>query len=187
MSFIPPGFAEVTMQFAIGGGDHYSYCVFGVENIANLGPEYIADNVGINMNESLLTLLCDSTTLREIRVVTGEDLFHVSTINESGDIVSPQATPQVAYLLKKVTNVIGKKNRGRMYLPGVQETMVGNTGFVDGTRAADLTVAGNFFLAKQLADDIPMYLLHSNPADAPNFVDRLECDTKVATQRRRLR
>jgi hypothetical protein len=107
----------------------------------------------------------------------------------AGSIV-PQNT---AYLVHKRSGTGGRGGRGRMYLPGVGESVVDNTGNVSAGKLNGLQTALNLFIV-ELADgpDIEdMVILHNSPGAyalaAPTRVTSLVIDPVVATQRRRLR
>lgn len=120
-----------------------------------------------------------------------------ATVN--GSIAGSYLPPNVALLCKKVTNLGGRQNRGRMYLPfSLQPTDVSENGTIDGTvLAARQAVVSNFLTALETAH-YPLYIENkvfdhpvpprcvvsiSKSADPVAF---LTCEPIIATQRRRL-
>lgn len=112
---------------------------------------------------------------------------------QQGTTTGDAATPQVTYLIHKTTLAPGRHGHGRMYVPGVTESKVDNTGLVDPTFLED---AGNHlisFLDILLAgggdpevEPLPMYLFGTGP-DNPAAVTSLTFESYAATQRRRFK
>ncbi len=108
----------------------------------------------------------------------------------AGGAVIPQNS---AYLVHKRTGFAGRVGRGRMFLPGVGETVVDNTGNVSAGKLTGLNAQLALFLA-ELNDGpniLEMSLLHNSPGAGallpPYAITSLVMDTRIATQRRRLR
>lgn len=112
----------------------------------------------------------------------------------TGTSASPQHMPvNVAVLVHKLTSAGGRRGRGRMYLPpfALGDASVDNNGVV----SSALVTAWNTRWAQALSDlalaGATMYLGHSpdsmGAAIEPTLVSALQVDTRVATQRTRLR
>jgi len=187
MSIIPTNYALVSVKWQLTGSTREIFNVFGVDNGSAQTAQYIAQNVGVDFDESVIPLLTDDVSIVAIKAVLASGSFYQDNEVYQGGLDASTASAQVAYLMRKETNNVGRANHGRMYLPGVSEGLVAPNGTVDSTQKDDLTTAGNTLLAKLTADDIPMVILHSTVGPTPVLVDRLECDQLVATQRRRLR
>lgn len=101
------------------------------------------------------------------------------------------APSNVAYLVQKHTAFAGRRNRGRMYLPGVNATgLDGNT--VQGSLVAVIQAALDAF-GTAIKDDESTYeapllpvILHSDTG-APTEINNFILSPRVATQRGRLR
>lgn len=116
-----------------------------------------------------------------------------SDVSGSGDSA---ATINTALLLRKVTALGGRKNRGRMYIPGPKETALDAGGFLVGTYLPDQEAAVASYLSGLRATlwfDEP-YLFHSYdtaappvPLPAPTEITALHFQNRAATQRRRMR
>lgn len=93
-----------------------------------------------------------------------------------------------ALLVRKNTGLGGKQNRGRFFLPPawIDEESVDPSGTITGS-VLDL----EDFLGQLLSDmtdvGIPPRLLHSDPELTPAPITSLSLQSKIATQRRRLR
>lgn len=182
------GEAQVTHQFRTAGGQRIYNVVYGVDNPDAHDATYIAQNARVDLIESLMGVMTDSTQLIGTRAVTGEGSFFLDPVSDFGDIADGAASPAVAYLLHKGTGLIGRHNQGRMYLPGVGESKINAVGAVDAAFRATITTAANTFLAKLAADAIPMVILQGPGGSVePPVVTDLSCDAQAATQRRRQR
>lgn len=99
----------------------------------------------------------------------------------------------VCVLVRKNTGQPGRKNRGRMYLPGISEDGVDPLGTViEGYRNGWQSVITSFFSATLAADFIPVIFhnidsLPAGPDDGPTDITSLTVEPRVATQRRRNR
>lgn len=107
----------------------------------------------------------------------------------AGEGSSVAYPPNTAYLVRKVTTAPGRHGRGRMYIPGVgQGAAFDNgvllTGFLDGLNDA----LGEFITAALLIEGVTeLQLYHETESPSPSQVVALVGQSKVATQRRRLR
>lgn len=109
-----------------------------------------------------------------------------NSVNVAGGNGGAAMTPQVCYLVRKTTELAGRSNRGRMYLPGVTEVEVDPSGLVSPAISGDLTAALAAWVADMATHDAIPVLLH-NSLEAPTEISSLQVETVVATQRRRLR
>lgn len=98
-----------------------------------------------------------------------------------------------AVLLHKTTGVGGRRGRGRLYCPPVNlpDTAVSNTGVILPAIVTLFNTRWDVALTALAAGGAAMYLAHSPlPGGAlldPNEVLQVTCDSRIATQRRRLR
>lgn len=181
------GHAQTTLKFSQLGSDHYAYCVIGHQNPDDHTAEYIVENTVQDWAESLAAFQSVDWSLVEAKTLTAEGGFFIDNETVPGGAPATTVPPNTSFLLKKVTFISGRSEQGRMYMPGVWEAVVSGTGVVDATIRDDLTTAANAFLGKLTADGIDMAILHTNEFNPPTRVVELNCDSRVATQRRRLR
>jgi hypothetical protein len=108
---------------------------------------------------------------------------------DTGQITGESVAPNTAFLIRKLTGVGGRTGRGRLFLPGVAESAVGPGGALTSTYAVDISATFNAFQLNMATAGLPLALLHSpdSPVSTPMLITSLSCDTRVATQRRRLR
>jgi hypothetical protein len=104
---------------------------------------------------------------------------------------NPPPTSNVALLVKKLTALGGRRNRGRMYLPAgyVSETNIDQNGFMsEATRVGYQTKIDAFLSALVTpAPSLVPVVLHSDVALEPTVISSFAFQRQVATQRRRMR
>lgn len=107
----------------------------------------------------------------------------------AGSLTGNGSQPNVAYLVRKSSDLGGRSGRGRMYIPGVNEGDVNSSGALTSTRRTALQTAVEAFMADAATAGNPLYLLHGNSLGihVPSILTGLSVDATVATQRRRLR
>lgn len=105
------------------------------------------------------------------------------TVGGNGGAAAP---PNVAYLVKKVTTLPGRRGRGRMYIPGVIEGNVNAVGVLSDPGLASIQGAINDLIEAEDVHGFTPFLLH-NGATAPTEITTMVVQQLVATQRRRLR
>lgn len=116
------------------------------------------------------------------------DSTGASAVGTSSGTAAP---PNVAVLAHKNTGQGGRRGRGRMFLPGVSEGFIDPNGAL--TSAAitqinsDLASWYSSIVGIATVDDVLLY--HNNDLGnlSPTIVTGFTVDSKVATQRRRLR
>lgn len=183
---IPTGFSQITLDFRIPapGGSKVASTTFGVG-----APPAASD----------LTTICDQWALT-VWSLLGSDqctflggsmrdaLFTYEDVrSEDGTKTLELPPPNVTLLVKKVTNGAGRKNRGRMYPPGmVYETTYDATGQMSESDAGDYTDILDDFRQWCNDEGYDMHILHTDET-APTAVQNLVADRTAATQRRRLR
>lgn len=116
-----------------------------------------------------------------------EVFFEENRLVVGGDTAAPP--PQnTTLLVRKVTGLRGRRNRGRMYPPGqISEAGVSSTGQVDSGTLAARQGAWTNFLQDCALVGLDAVILHSELPSAPAVVTGMVVDQVVATQRRRLR
>lgn len=186
---IPPGFAHVLHSFRLDGTDRRAAITYGIELAGSAFLDARAADIHAAAAEHLMPELTTNTVLERTLVKQGPNdvgpvaEFAQSVSGGANEGVSP---PNTAYLVRKRTALGGRRNRGRLFLPGVAESNVGNGGQVAAGTVAALQTAFDDFRDALTALDSPLVLLHSASSD-PTDIIRLVVDARVATQRRRLR
>lgn len=201
----PIGFGEVTARMTLTGDAEEMNCVFGID-LTGTGPfgQSDADAISVSVADFLTTCMAPQYTYDGLTVAQGAaggDIFWESTDGAGpGTLGANALTQNVASLFKKATASGGRRNRGRMFVPGPAETTVDAAGNWDPAVLASLNTAAETFLDELIALNYRMVILHpARPAPPvkpppaaideapPTEVTTLILDPRIATQRRRLR
>lgn len=186
---IPVGFCQATWNFSGNGLQHPAAVVCGFDQGSGAAVEDVASSLYNLMGITILTKLTNDINLDSCVVKFGPDSTGPSaeaTGSFTGGVSSPGASSQVAYLVRKNTGLGGRRGRGRMYLPGVNEAAIGSDGVLDSTFLGELQDEVDEFVGSLSLASLPMVVLHDD-ATAPTAVTTLVVQPVVATQRRRLR
>lgn len=152
------------------------------------------DALRVFINSHIAPQLDDSYILDRIdsvgRNATGTDFAAGAVINNVGDRVGEVVPLNYSVLVRKSTGLRGRRNRGRMFWPGMaQEAEVDQAGVLTVARVASLQAAFTAFFAA-LAGRVPnsnMLLLHTSAPTTPVPITDLVVQALGATQRRRMR
>jgi hypothetical protein len=186
------------MEFTVPGDAGPAIVTFGVGEGTIVTPQAAALNVitAWNNASSLQGRMASTTILTSVYALWNDGgVFksHDEPTNIAGAVATgSQESPQVAVLIRKNTGFAGRSQRGRNYWPGIREADVEISGnLVVGTRTA-WQDAATFFLAQFSGGGLAvtdMVLLHDSgsPTSGATLVTSYTVDSKVATQRRRLR
>lgn len=186
MLVIPAGFSQVTLDFTLPapGGVKTMSTTFGIaeearatmlESVAELYSDVVWGVLGTNEGRMTGGTVRDSLSTYEYAMAV------------DGPGTASLAPPNVTLLVKKVTSGAGRKNRGRMYPPGlVYEGTYNNAGVMSNSDVAEYNAAFADFVAGLEDLAAPMVILH-NDETAPTPVGVLAVQPIAATQRRRLR
>lgn len=191
---IPADYAQVNFIFTGVGVPNGAQTTLGLNVELWPGtPQNLADLIATHWADaSMDNLYTEDASLTSILVKFGPNATGPAALwsgNQPGFETTDQEAPQVSALVHKNTPFGGRTGKGRMYLPSIPSTYVSNNGVVNSgwisSRNADL----ESFFDKLVADDVPPALLHSpdSPVAAPILITSLTLDSKVATQRRRIR
>lgn len=188
---IPPGYANLTISGTTSGSERpwaishgYAVEAFGGSDITDL-----ATNVG---NSDWVDNAAQDLVVVEVDLAIGTSdpsapIHFTAGVDASGGSGAPSG-PNTAWLVRKVTNLGGRKGRGRTYFPGVTEASVGDGGQVnegDGSLRASLEGFWNG-ITSGVGSLTDLVLLHTTSI-TPTSVESWVMDNRLATQRRRLR
>jgi len=181
----PAGFAQCNVFFNLPGqSTDDAQVTFGIQ--AASYSTTVANNVFGEFVDRMEEVLPTTYAMNRLELRdSGNVVFTSTTGPSSGTRAATATSPQVAYLMVKRTALGGRRNRGRMYVPGVAENGVDEAGIVSAGLLNDLNLFGTNFLSDLGAMDIGMFILHAD-GGTPTEVTELVATNKVATQRRRL-
>ena len=188
--FIPDGFGEATINMDfIAGPSNPMAMVFGYSH-AGVNPSGHAQVLAEAFRDSVMTITPWSNNLLVKDVSCKENPGGVSgsfTISQPGISADKALPPQICVLVRKNTDQGGRPGRGRMYMPGLTDAQTLEGGFI--VPSSVTLINGEFgdFRTSIGLSDLPMVVLHSNPALAPANVITLSVQDVLATQRRRIR
>lgn len=203
------GFARVTMTWTGAGAPSGASVVWCVSNTTDLAPmqigqafETIWGTSGMDDQQT------NDVVLSSVLVKLSPDETGASGL-ESANVPGTQNVtsmpPNVSFLVHKNTADGGRRGRGRAFIPGVPEASVDDSGVVAGAVITAISSALTSFRTTLEASDLPLFLEHdrsytwiidggqprrvpSGPAaPVPTPITTLSLDSRVATQRRRLR
>ncbi len=182
----PAGFQACNLFYDLDGmGTDDAEVTFGVAL-----PAFDLTNVNAVFNifgDNFKTVLSNSAVITRAEVHDNSLVTITSTGSPKvGTVTGDGMTPQVAYLIKKLTALGGRRNRGRMYLPGANESKVDGQGNVSSSFVTSLQTAADWFFTDLGTADIGLVILHAD-SSTPTDVTGLTAQAKVATQRRRLK
>lgn len=199
---IPPGFAQCVWSHILVGDSEPIINTAGLDLSAAGGAfEDAADNAFTAWVDNILPSISDDYTLSHVTLYVGQDggppLVVDSTLSNSTGGLSNAPLPQnCAHLVRKRTDSSGRRGRGRLYIPGVPEGEVDSAGNLSTVYRDAMTTSANGLLT-DLETGVaglpatPMVILHRSEGigtePPPTPVVTMVCETKIATQRRRLR
>ncbi len=190
MAIIPVGYAQINFIFDGGPLPHEAEVTFGMSNTGGAAPLTLGGYIAGLWQTHLRPVTSDAITLDRIKVKRGpndtgaEATYAVATSGTKGGAV---VSPNVTYLVRKVSELGGKRNRGRLYYPCPTEAQVLEGGGLAAAAVTAMTAAWQDFLAAINLGGENMAILHSSLPSAPTAISAMFCESQVATQRRRLR
>lgn len=192
---IPAQFAQINWIFGGTGCPQGAQVTLGVDIQAYAGsPTALAtDAVGAWIGSLLVE---QSTTVELLRadVKFGpDDVGPTGSFSDpsSGGFAGTCSPPNVSYLIRKNTAAGGRQFRGRMYIPGVAESAVNESGLVLAATVTALQAAVEDLAGVLVGVNAIPVLLHEPPKvgaePPPTLILDYSAENMVATQRRRLR
>jgi hypothetical protein len=190
---VPAGYGLIRIRLLCPVGVGRAAALFGVKltgtptaaAVANEVGNIYSGNIGARVS-SLATVQDCQATINNGGTLT-QSTFVIGTAGGGGAI---PVAPNVAVLIKKNSGIIGKHNRGRMYVPYVQgNDFVTENDHLNPTQlSAWQGVVNTFFTSLSPGTTVSnIVLLHRNAALTPVVVTSMTVEQLVASQRRRLR
>lgn len=192
MASIPTGYLEATYVWQQTGIQREMVNVMGHEVPgAVTNPDVMALTLFDFWSLALKGQQSTSFIFQRVEVRVGNDgdpllgSFTGSTVGTGGINALPVNT---SVLVTKRTAVGGRRNRGRMFLPGFcDESNVGPNGLMTVAELNSIQAAIIEWYDDLVAAGWAPYILHADPLDAPTEITGLQANQLLATQRRRMR
>jgi len=191
---IPDGFAQCNLRFTGSGAPSGAEVTLALDLGATaVDPEGLGDLVfdwvlasGLAADWSPLVTL-SSVLVKYGPTATGPSGIASGTI--TGSYSSTDVSPNSSFLFHKNTAFGGRAGKGRMYWPGVPLQEADGGGVLQGSFVTPVNADLNSLYAAITGDDFTPVLLHGpdSPLSTPTPLLGFSCDSKIATQRRRLR
>lgn len=198
---IPTGFGSAALVFTGAAGTQPYVTTIGVD-LSAAGGNFVAaaNKVMVNYGTAFANQWSAALTLDHVTLSVGQDGPGGSVDSDAQPIGSSRtgAFPPTALacIARKITNELGRRGRGRMFLPGIlSENEVDEDGSVTPARRTAVNTLLTNFVA-QLNDDLegfalPPVLLHSappvGPVEAPSPITRMTVSDTVGWIRGRIR
>jgi hypothetical protein len=184
---IPTGYFQIAFYHSLSNSQRVAVCTIGAQYIGTDFANEVIEMANV-WGSAVMPQLSSGVVYNRCTVSNDIGVVEDMSVNFAGGITEAAAPWQVAYLIKKVTSFPGRFNRGRMYLPGVDETKIDNAGRIDAAKVTTLAQAMVSLGVGMGQASFNPQLLHNSPPDrAPTSITALNVDPFVATQRRRLR
>lgn len=195
MPYVPPGFAQCNFRMLLSGDPEPMMVTWGIkfDDILTADFTEIANDLKDVFYAEWGDRIPSSYSLQGVTmyVKTGDGpVVYESTGGSTAFPNAAAAVPQnVAYLIKKQTARSGRQGRGRMYIPGVSDSNVDEKGSISSENVGFLQATATAFLTgvNAVAGVEHSVLLHTSNLEVPDVITGLVADSRVATQRRRLR
>lgn len=194
MSVIPVGYVQAWLQYDLNGTTRDAFTQLGYAVATPPFGQLNADALILAMATSGKQCLASDSRIIGGFVLVGSDGGNIRYdvllgTAQDGSRAGSQSPPQVSLLLKKVTASAGRRNRGRMYLPGPSESDTTQGGDV---ASSCVSAMGNFSgdlltMDNEAGTNVGSpVLFHDTAPTTPTVITNIVAQTKVATQRRRL-
>jgi hypothetical protein len=196
---IPPGFGLAQYVFSSTVGTPPFVSTLGLD-ISAYGGDFVnaADHAMFAWEQSILPIMDTDVTLERVTLSVGQDGPGGSVDSTRPAIAGSRSGDLSAFamaaVVRKVTNEIGRRGRGRIFLPAVlSDAEVDQSGSILPARASIINVAFDD-LMDELIDPpsignfpMPPFLFHSQaPADPTPIID-FACADLVGWVRGRIR
>lgn len=191
---IPPGFAEAWYRFTVVGDSEPMFCSLGVNLAVGITPDTTtANNILGAGAANLRALLSSATTWDGGHVIFGADggdnRVDSTLAPVTGTSGATPLPPNCAMLIRKMTVLGGRRNRGRLFVPGISNTGVSNAGVIAPATLSAYQTSATAWMAALVAtaEVVDLSLFHDTAPFTPTNITALVCQGRLATQRRRLR
>src|SRR5215831_6153930 len=174
MSVIPHLYAQATLKFTGAAVPLGAAVVFGISNQGDADPSALANDVeDAWQSGGMKDLYTPDTVLSSILIKKGPNdtgPFVERTMNHPGTASGEPGYAGASLLIRKNTGLGGRKNTGRMFVPGIAEDNIELGGGIESTYLDGAQDAADAFLLRLVESEenqIPMVILHSSGSAQP--------------------
>lgn len=193
MALIPAGYIQANLRFSGDSSPNGAEVTLGFDASGYVGDVAdMATEIGNEWIASIRTVMPSTVVLASVLVKAGPNATGPAAevaVSSAGSGGGASASPNVAILVRKNTAAGGRTGRGRFYHPGPQESEVNPNGTLSGAFVSGMQTEVNDFFGALATAGLDSVLLHSetSPVTTPTPITSFTVDSRVATQRRRLR
>lgn len=195
MPHIPEGYGQINFVWSVTNDPEpmLNTIGFGIDGTTGIDAGAFANEAMDAWGDLWATELSTPLWLERVDLLLGPSGSLI--ITSSTDARRQMGTsgsmtpPNCALLVKKRTIVGGRENRGRMYIPGVNEPTVDNVGNLDSGFIASVNTKLETFRTRinAYAGVTQLVILHTDETAEPTPISALVVDPRLATMRQRLR
>lgn len=191
---IPLGYAQANLIFSGAAAPTGAQVTLGLDVTGFApGPSDAAEAV----HNAYTTALIQNLQVESIALDTVTVKYGPNATGPSGEFSDPTpgaetddgVPPNTSMLVQKVTAFGGRAGRGRLFLPGLPETRLEDTGVFTALWVSSAQTAFDSFLTELDTANLPPVLLHDegSPISTPTPITSFQPVALAATQRQRLR
>lgn len=192
---IPPGFVNLQYVFLRTGDNEGMLTSIGASWDGSTPYLDIVNGAMEAWDDSTMSSnTTDSTTLTKVigrfgTIGEGDFIVESSLLPTEGGSTAEPCPNNCSMLVKKLTALGGRANRGRMFYPEVRKDHVNGAGLMDSSWVGTVQDDVEDWMAKltTVTGIDALYLFHSDEEAAPTAITNLVVQAKIATQRRRMR
>jgi hypothetical protein len=184
------GAGELSVHNSQVDTEHVAVCTFGFEK-ATAPTVSDMNDLMVEFNGNFNTVIGSSWGTLKVAARWQETPLLVVAVestsarNDYGGSAN-SAAPNVAVLVRKITGFAGRRNRGRFYVPGVEEDNIDGAGVLDTTSLGQWQSAATGWFNSMVTAGFDPVINHDD-LSVLTTVTAYTVQAKCATQRRRLR
>lgn len=180
---IPSGYAQCSIEIQAALDTDPYFVTFGIQSPIVTD---VAEDVADSFSTAWAARLDNGFTITGCRVRDSVSVDEFAA-NTTGTRAGTELPCNCACLIRKRSSLVGRKNRGRMFMPGLLPASdIGETGIIQSTLRTNIQNAANAWFTDMSTRGFDLAILHTS-STSPTLVSSLEVDNVIATQRRRLR
>lgn len=198
---IPDGYAQAVWVMALTGDSEpmVTTCGLDITGVLSSYPA-LCNHLLNNFGNTIMAQVYSQYTVERVDLYVGQasgpNVVYASTDPAIPGEQSLTSLPQnCAVLIRKPTGTPGRRGRGRFYIPGIPEASVSQIGDINSGPLDGWQDSADAFYSElatpSVFDPAPPVILHHSEGigtePAPTPITSFQVETRIATQRRRLR